>query len=169
MAVTGQRQPTADDVRSLPALREQVMAEEHGDANGHVNVQHHLGVHDAAGWPFFATLGVDEGYLRDRRASFFDAEHHLRYLAEVLVGATVTVHGRAIARSDKAFHGLWFLVDDDEGRVANTFEFVTVHVDLDSRRAASIPSDVAERMDLLVERHRALAWDPPLCGALGLR
>lgn len=163
------RYPDPEDLQHLPVLLEREVPPEYVDANGHVNIRHYLALHDDAGWPFFERLGMDANHLEQQRSSFFDAENHLRYVAEVLVGNRVRVYGRAIDRSDKAFHGQWYLFDVTENRLANMFEFVTIHVSLDTRRAVSIPSDIAERIDAHLEHDRQLPWPAPLSGALGLR
>ena len=163
------RDPGPEDLEDLPVLLEREIPPEYADANGHVNVRHYLALHDDAGWPFFERLGIDATHLEQQRTSFFDAEHHLRYVGEVLVGNRVRVHGRAIDRADKAFHGQWYLFDATENRLANVFEFVTIHVSLDTRRAASIPPHIAKRIDEHLEHDRRLPWPAPLSGAIGLR
>lgn len=158
--------PTLHEVQQLPQWLERTMPAEFADANGHVNVRNYLALFDDTGWAFFASLGIDEAYLARRRASVFDAEHHLWYHAEVQIGAHVAVHLRALGRSDKAFHGMCFLADLSEGRIASTFEFVIVHVDIDERRGASIPHDVANPFDALVAEHAQLTWPAPVSGTL---
>lgn len=161
--------PSFADLRALPLLLEREVPESYGDANGHMNVRHYLALNDDAGWGFFARVGIGEDYLTRRQLSFFDSEHHLRYLAELLVGTPVAVHGRLLARSDKALHAQWYVLDLEHDRLANTFEFVTIHVDLTTRRPASIPGDVAGLLDDLLAEHQALPWAAPTSGALGLR
>jgi acyl-CoA thioester hydrolase len=163
------RLPEAEDLSSLRVLLERETPPSYGDANGHVNVRHYLALHDDAGWPFFESLGLDADYIDRERASFFDAEHHLRYVGEVLVGDRVRIYGRAIGRTNKAFHGQWYLFDVTRGYVANIFEFVTVHVDLDTRRAEAMPAHIAESIDDHLDHDRQLPWAAPLSGALGLR
>lgn len=53
------------------------------------------------------------------------------------MGDTVTVHVRLLGRSSKVVHGISFLLDSTRERLSNTFEFASVHVDLDARRTPS--------------------------------
>lgn len=158
--------PALHEVQQLPRWLELTMPSEFSDANGHVNVRNYLALFDDAGWLFSGSLGIGETYLTVRRASLFDAEHHLWYHAEVQIGAQVAVHLRALGRSDKAFHGMCFLADLSESRVACTFEFVIVHVNIDERRGTSIPSDVAGAFDELVAEHGKLSWPAPVSGTM---
>jgi acyl-CoA thioester hydrolase len=160
--------PSLDEVQQLPRLLELTVPAEYEDYNGHMKITHHLGLHDDAGPAFFALLGLDETYFTERRNGIVDLEHHIRYLGEVFAGDRVAVHSRALARSAKTMHGIWFLLNLTRGQVANTLEFVSVHIDLDERRASPFPPDVAELLDRLIADHRGLSWDPPVGGFIGV-
>jgi acyl-CoA thioester hydrolase len=162
-------QPTCAQVRELPiALRVQV-PERYADANGHMNVRRYLGLHDSASWAFLGGLGLGEDYIAAERRSFFDLEHHLRYLDEVLVDDEVTVHLRLLARSEKLLHGMGFLVNSTRERLANTFEFTAAHIDLQVRRTVAFGDTAAQKLDDQIAQHAALEWEAPTCGALGFR
>jgi acyl-CoA thioester hydrolase len=161
--------PTVEQVQQLPRLLELTIPPEYEDYNGHMRITHHLGLHDDAGLPFFALLGIDEAYFAEHRNGVVDLENHLRYLAEVHAGDRVAVHSRVLDRSDKTMHGIWFLLNLSNAEVANTLEFVSLHIDQEERRASPFPADVAQRIDQLVAEHGALGWEPPLCGFMGVR
>ena len=156
-------------VRELPLLHQLTVPPEYEDINGHMSVAHHMGIHDQAGLPFFATLGIDERYFSERRLGIMDLEHHLVYLAEVHVGDEVAVHSRVLERSDKVVHGMWFLLNRTRDELANTLEWVSLHVDLEARRATPFSAEVASALDREIEQSRTLDWEPPVCGVMGLR
>lgn len=158
--------PTIDQVGQLPELVRLTIPAEWQDLNGHVNVQHYLGIYDRAGWPLMDWLGIDESRFRVDKAGFFDLEHHLWYLAEMHVGDVVTVHTRFIARSVKRFHGVMFIVNTTRVSLASTIEFVTTGADLRTRRSAVLPEDVAQRLAGLIDEHSRLAWPAPRCGSI---
>lgn len=158
--------PTVDQVRTLPRLLTREVPPEHLDQNGHMNIQHYLGLYDAAGLPFFASIGIGLDYFTERRLGIFDLEHHLWYLAECHAGDRVSVHGRLLARSAKRIHAVWFLVNDTREALSNVFEFVSSHADLEARRTAAFPPDVAERLDRLLDEHTALSWPCPTSGTM---
>lgn len=158
--------PTVDQVRQLPLMLRRTIPPEYEDINGHMNIQHYLGLYDAAGWPFFAMIGLNESYFKEQRKGIFDLEHHLHYLAEIHIGDEIEVHGRLLARSAKRMHGLWFIVNQTRDELSNTFEFVSTHADLELRRSAPFPDDLAARLDRLIADHAALDWEAPVCGVM---
>ena len=161
--------PSVAEVQQLPLLREVQVPPEYEDFNGHMRITHHLGLHDDAGLDFFGLFGLDETYFSKRRNGIVDLEAHLRYLAEVHVGDVVAVHPRVLARSDKLVHTIWFLLNLSRDQIANTLEGVSLHIDLDQRRASPFPDDLAAALDGVIGEHEALAWRPPLCGLIGVR
>lgn len=158
--------PSLEQVRDLPLLLEAVVGREFEDANGHLNVTGYLALHDRAAWPWLADLGLDP---TSSGSSFgiMDLEHHLRYLAEVHVGDRVAVHGRLLSRADRRIHGQWFLVNLTQERLANTFEFVSIHVDLERRRAAAFEPATARRIDDQI-RAGERDWPAPVSGIFDL-
>jgi acyl-CoA thioester hydrolase len=160
--------PAVEDVLQLPSLLERQAPPEWEDQNGHVNIQYYMQLYCEAGWPLMGRIGLDENYFEERRKGFFDLEHHLFYLAEIHVGDQVAVHGRFIGHSEKRFHAMMFAVNCSRGRLASTLEFITSGADLESRRAAPYPQDVAETMARLVSEHSEFSWPPPLCGIMSV-
>lgn len=163
------QRPTLTQIRQLPRYLERPVPAAYEDANGHMNVTGYLRLHDDAAWPWMASLGLDESYLVERRMSLFDMEHHLRYLAEMQVGDVAVVHGQLLGHTDKVVHCLWYLVDETNQQLSNTFEFLAAHVSLDTRAVTPFPPDVIEAMDELLEHHRALPWTAATTGVLRLR
>ena len=158
--------PTVEQVSELPGLMARVVPPEWQDLNGHVNVRHYLELYDAASWPMLAAFGLDERIFRERRQGLFDLEHHLWYLSELHVGDRVSVHARFVARSVKRFHGVMFVVDRTRGRLASAFEYVSSGADLDARRTAPLPAELAAELDRQIAAHSRLAWPAPTCGVM---
>lgn len=159
--------PSVEQVTQLPLLMRQVIPPEYEDSNGHMNIRHYLGLYDEALWPFFATLGMDEAYFTEQRGGVFDLEHHIHYRAEVNIGDTVAVYGRGLARTAKRLHGMCFMVNETHQQLANTFEYVTSHADLDARRTSPWPDFFTQKLDAMLAEHDALDWDAPVCGVMG--
>ena len=158
--------PSPEQVRALPCYLTTTVPEAFLDQNGHMNIQHYLGLYDQAGFPFMRQLGVDESYFSERKLGFFDLEHHLFYLAECHAGDEVAVHGRMIARTAKRMHGVWFLVNNTRGELSNIFEFVTSHADLNARKTSPWPDDVVDKIDAMLAECAGLDWPAPTCGVM---
>ncbi len=161
--------PTAARIRDLPVSLVTQVRPEHVDVNGHLNVRHHVALHDDGGWALFAGLGLTPERVEEGRRNFFDLEHHVRYLAEARLGERLSVHHRLLGRTAKTVHLMSYLVDDTTDAVASTIEIVTVMVDLDTRRAVPLADPELGPIDTRLAADAALAWDPGLGGTLGLR
>lgn len=96
-----------------------------------------------------------------------DLEDPLRYLAEVHVDDRVAVHGQMLERANggSTASGAWSISPREQ--LANTSEFVSVHVDLDRRRATSFGAGTAELLDAQVAEARR-DWLPSVSGTIGL-
>jgi len=157
---------TVADLNGLPVTHEEVIPESYLDEFGHVNVMWYSYFFSCATGNFFAHHGMSAEYFIQRDAGAFALEAHVRYLAELRVGTRVTVRSRAVGRSEKRFHNLHFVVNEDDGVISATGEFVGAHIDMKHRRMAPLPPDVALALDRLIDEHNRLGWDPPLCGTM---
>lgn len=158
--------PDLDQVRELAVQLDHVIPPEWEDRNGHVNVQYYLTLFEMGGWKILEDNGFDEMWSQRSQYSFFDLEHHLRYLAEIGVGDRVTTYNRVVGKSDKRFHGLYLIVNETRARLACLLEYISAGVDMRERRTALMPSDLSEGLDRLYAEHRKLSWTPPLCGIM---
>jgi len=160
--------PDLAQVDQLPAELQTVVGPELEDSNGHMNIKHYFALQAKAVAGLFERIG----YVlapHGPRVGPFTLEQHLRYHHEVLVGHELSAHLRLVDRSEKLVHGLAFLLDRTQGRVANTLEFVIGNVDLDTRRLTPFSVAAAEVLDRELDAHRGLDWEVPRFAPLGLR
>jgi acyl-CoA thioester hydrolase len=155
-----------ENISVLPVLLTRKIPPEWEDSNGHVNIQYYLALVEQSGWPMLESIGLGESYFRERRRGLFDLEHHLRYLAELHVGDQVTVHSRMLDRSEKRLHGMMFILNQSRRQLSCTLEYITSGADLDTRRTAPFPDDIALRFDQIIEQHALLDWTPGVCGVM---
>jgi acyl-CoA thioester hydrolase len=161
--------PRFEEVAQLSTSAEGVVLPEHIDANGHMNIRHYVEYDSLGTFAVVEDVGIDDAYRAERGMGLFTAEHHLRYHRELREGARFSVHVRFLARGERSLHLMAFLLDQDQGLLANTLEVLAVHVDLTTRRSTPIPEDIAAGFDRLVVESDALAWTAPTCGAMGVR
>ncbi|MEO7058431.1 MAG: thioesterase family protein [Lapillicoccus sp.] len=154
---------------ALPPTLTMTVPDEFTDANGHMNIARYMEVHSRSGWVAFSRWGLGEEVALAGGPASFDAEHHLRYLREVRAGDEISVHGRVLGRSPRALHFMQFLVDRTTGVLANTFETVSLSIDLEGRRTVDWPAEVAARIDAQLAADTALDWAAPTSGAMGVR
>ncbi len=161
--------PTPEQVEALPLNLGVTVPPEFTDANGHMNIARYLELYSRAGWVAFSRFGLGEEVALAGGPATFDAEHYLRYAAEVHSGDEITLHSRLVGRSAKAVHHVQLLLDRTTGAVASSFEAVSVSIDLAVRRPSPFPPAVAAALDEQLSLDAALPWDPPLCGVIGVR
>jgi len=160
--------PTPGQLGELSVQLSMAIPPDWEDRNGHVNVQFYVALYELGGWVIFEEAGIDEAWFQQRNISVFDLEHHLQYRAEVLAGDEVIAYNRMLSRSEKAFHGMYFIVNQTRGRLAATLEYVSACVDMRTRRIAPFPEQLAAVLDGLLVKHRQLSWAAPDCGLMKL-
>lgn len=153
--------PPVDAIRKLPLLGNDVIPKEWEDVNGHVNVSYYLSVYNNMGWSMFDQIGVTERYFSERKMGFVDLENHTRYLSELHVGNRVSAYGRYVAQDAKRVQGMVFIVNDSIDALAASIEFVAISMDLQRRRAAAIPDDIADNLAAVIRAHDAGDWAAP--------
>jgi acyl-CoA thioester hydrolase len=76
---------------------------------------------------------------------------------------------RLLGRSERAAHVLVYLLDETHQQVACVVEEIFLHIDLETRRTAPWPDDVAAKLDARVAEHDSLPFPADTSGSLGLR
>jgi len=158
--------PGPEQLRDLPLQLDHVIPPAWEDRNGHVNVQFYLTLFEMGSWKILEDLGIDEAWMQQHQYSFFDLEHHLRYLAEIRVGDRVTAYNRVVGLSAKRFHGLYLIVNESRERLACALEYISAGVDMEQRRTAPMPRELLIGLGRLYAEHQMLSWQPPLCGIM---
>ena len=73
-------------------------------------------------------------------------------------------HRETIA-SDYFMH---FMINESAGLFASTIEVLGTHADLQIRRAAPMPPEIADKFDAKLARDQQLSWEAPVCGVIQL-
>lgn len=154
------------DVRRLPKTYTLTIPEDYLDSMGHMNVMWYTHLFSMGLTGLMEILGVTDAFDGSNDSGTFVLESHVRHLSEVRVGHTIHIHSRMIGRSEKRFHVIHFMTNDDKQDVSATFESVSSFVNLARRRTAPLPPNMAAPMDCLVTESQALAWEAPVCGVL---
>jgi len=130
--------------------------EEWIDANGHMGSMAYANLLHSSIWVLFHRIGIDLDYVQGRRLSVFQREVHLSYETELKVGARIEVRSWLVAHDACRIHHFHELINLDRGCRAATMEFLSSHVDLDSRRPTPFRSDVARRLGDLAAAYSGL-------------
>jgi acyl-CoA thioester hydrolase len=152
----------------LPLYHRETIPPAYLDMMGHMNIRWYFEMFAKAGRNFFESHGLDGDYFQGQKAGIFALKHFIQYFAEVRVGQTVAVRTRLVARSDRRFQCMHFMLNETTAQLASTFEALITHADLTIRRAAPMPARIAEKMDATLGRDAKLDWAAPVCGAMRL-
>jgi acyl-CoA thioester hydrolase len=153
-------------VLQLPEFHRETIPEDYLDIMGHMNIRWYIAMFDEAMWKFFASFGMDAEYYKRENAGGFALKHFIQYFAEVRVGETVAVRSRLIGRSAKRIHFIHFMVNESTNKLTATMEVLGTHADMEIRRTAPFPTELADLIDSKIAEYNALDWDPPICGIL---
>ena len=126
------------------------------DYNGHLNMAYYNVIMDRSIDELFAVLGMGPDYLKARNGSTMTAEAHVRYLREVHLGDPLQVTAYVIAADEKRVHTFEELRHAKEGWISATSENMTLHIDMNVRKVAPFPADVAERIRAVADAHAKL-------------
>jgi acyl-CoA thioester hydrolase len=139
------------------------------DINDHMNVACYALVFDRASEVFMAHLGLDEAYIRERRASWAVLESHTTFERELRRDDPLRVCAQVLAADAKRIHLFQTLFRDGEELPAAGNELMILHLDLETRRAAPFPPALAERVGALARAHGELPSPPQRGRVIGLR
>lgn len=127
------------------------------DYNGHLNMAYYNVLFDRGIDQMWLELGIGPDYMKTRHGSTFTAEAHVRYLREVHLGDPVQVSVYLIEADDKRIHTFEELRHATEGWLSATSENMTLHMDMNARKTAPFPPDIAARIREVVVAHGTVA------------
>ena len=126
------------------------------DYNGHLNMAYYNVLFDRAVDETYELIGVGADYVSKRRRSIFTAEVHVRFLRELHAGDLVRVTFQLLGYDTKRLHYFEQLFHARDGWVSATSENLALHVDMDSKKTAPFPAEVAARLADMKASHALL-------------
>jgi len=135
------------------------------DYNGHVTDSAYAVMCTAANEAFLEYLGVSVDYLARTGCTTYTVEAHLRYLAEVAGGATITSETILVDADAKRLR-IHTTLFDGETQVL-TGEYRYLHMDQNAGRVAPFPQDRADVIEAVKASHSALDQPPHIGRGVG--
>ncbi|MFQ5774057.1 MAG: thioesterase family protein [Kiloniellaceae bacterium] len=126
------------------------------DYNGHMNVAYYVLAFDHACDAFLDFIGMDEAYRMRTGGTTFAVECHVTYQREVGEGDPLSFATQLLGFDEKRIHHFYRMYHAEEGFLAATSEWMSLHVDLASRRVAPMASDLIARLAEIFAAHRSL-------------
>jgi acyl-CoA thioester hydrolase len=163
------QQPAYADLVRMPAWIEEHVEGHHLDANDHVNIQHYLLWAARAVGERCETLGIGAANIESTGHTQFTAEYHLTYLGELRRGSRFSAHVRLLDLGARSLHAFAYVLDRTHERLSFTAELVALNIEMGTRMTAPFRSETAATLDAEVFADRALPWECPLSGVMGVR
>ncbi len=157
------------NLAELPKTVEGEVLESYIDVMGHMNVAWYTHFFSQSMLGLYHHLGFELDDVADRTTGSFALETHVRYFKEVLLGQQIEIYSRFIARNEKRVHVMNFMWNKSREEISASFEVVSMSMDMVERKPTPFPIDVGIQMDAMIAAHKRLGWEPPLCGAMGVR
>ena len=139
------------------------------DYNGHLNVGYYHVAFDLASDQFFDFLGLTAQFRTRHETSTFALESHLNFLREVKEGDALRFEARLVDFDAKRIHFYMEMLHADEGFVAASYESLSAYVSMATRRTASMPAELLDRLIAVKAAHASLARPWQLGHAISVR
>ena len=150
-------------------LHREVVRPEWIDYNGHMNVAYYLLAFDHACDAFLDYVGMDGAFRRRTGGSTFAVDCHLTYQREVTAGDPLRFESRLLAFDGKRIHHFHRMYHEEEGFLSATCEWLSLYVDMATRRVTAIPAEVTARLAETLKSHEGLEWPPEAGQGISLR
>jgi carnitine 3-dehydrogenase len=138
----------------LPVTVSRQVPQNWTDYNGHMNEANYLQASSQATDRFMDLIGADAAYIASGN-SYFTAETHIRYLAEVKAGEQISITTQVLSGEGKKMQ-LFHRMFGPDGDLVATCETLQLHMNLKTR-GTSLPSEeVAARLNTYVDAHASM-------------
>jgi acyl-CoA thioester hydrolase len=133
----------------------------HCDHMGHMNVMWYVGKFDEGTWHILAKTGATPSRMQSEGFGLAAVEQHIEYKRELHAGDLITVRSSVLEAREKSIRFTHEMTNDQTGEVAATMVVVGVCIDLATRKARVLPSDIRQRIAALLPKASS-ATDIPL-------
>ncbi len=144
----------------LLELHEEAVRPEWIDYNGHMNVAYYVLAFDHATDAFLDHLGLDEAYRERTGGSTFAVESHITYQREVHRGDRLRFTTQLLGYDAKRIHYIHHMYHALEGFLAATAEWLSLHIDMERRRVATMPPEIMSRLAAVMAEQGDLEVPP---------
>ena len=138
------------------------------DYNGHMNVAYYLLAFDRATDVLYQRLGLGVEYMKRTNHSTFTLECHIIYLRELTQGDPMRFAIQMLDFDRKRLHFFSRMTHGDEGYAAATMEWLSIHVDLETRRSTEMSPHLVSELSAVMTAHATLARTPEIGRIMGI-
>jgi acyl-CoA thioester hydrolase len=128
------------------------------DFNDHMNVAYYVLAFDQGVDALWQEFGITEAHIREMRSSTFAVEAHVTYQRELNIDDPFLVTSQVLAFDEKRIHQFQRLYHAEDRFLAATAEWLTLHVDLETRRVAPWPQQILADITRVAEAQGDWSW-----------
>jgi acyl-CoA thioester hydrolase len=121
-----------------------------------MNVAYYVLAFDKATDRFFDYIGVGDAYRDSTGCATFAAECHVTYSRELLVDDPLRITTQLLAHDEKRIHYFLRMYHEENGYVAASCEWISLHVNLESRRVTPLAQVVRNTLAEIARTHSLL-------------
>jgi acyl-CoA thioester hydrolase len=111
---------------------------------------------------------MTDAYRARSGGTTFAAEMHVTYQREVVNGDPLRFTSQLLGFDEKRIHFILHMYHAEQGYLAATSEWMSLYVDLASRRVAAMPLEIASRLAAIHATHKQLPRPPEAGRAMSL-
>lgn len=123
------------------------------DYNGHMNVAYYVLAFDLGIDALWRDFGITEEHIREAQSTTFAAESHVLYKRELKLDEPYVITSHILAFDEKRIHQFQRMYHADDGFLAATAEWLSLHVDLRIRRVAPWPKHILNAISDVAKTH----------------
>ena len=112
------------------------------DFNSHMNVAYYVLAFDLGVDALWRDFGITEEHIAANHSSTFAVEAHVLYRQELKLDDAYVVTSQILAFDEKRIHQFQRMYHAEDGYLAATAEWLSLHVDLLQRRVSPWPDNI---------------------------
>lgn len=138
------------------------------DYNGHMNVAYYLLNFDRALDVMYDQIDIGIDYKTRTSNSTFTLQCQINYVRELMEGAPLRYTFQLLDYDRKRMHFFGRMFHAEEDYMAATLEWLAIHVNLGTRRAADMEAETLATLAELATAHAGLPRPPEAGQAIGI-
>ena len=116
------------------------------DINGHMNVAYYVLAFDHGIDGLWGEFGITDEHIQSNHSSTFAVESHVIYRRELKEDDRFIVTAQILAYDQKRIHQFQRMYHAKDGFLAATAEWMSLHVDMKTRRVAPWPDKILDNI-----------------------
>ncbi|WP_419841230.1 thioesterase family protein [Candidatus Poriferisodalis sp.] len=127
------------------------------DHNGHLNAGYYLVAFDDAIGPWMEFIGLGAAHREACDVTTFSAQNHVTYVREIGPDEPYSITVQLLGYDRKRIHAFQVMTQTQDGYVAATCEFVSLHIDGPTRRVGPMADAPYRRLGDIWAAHQQLS------------